>query len=633
MLEMERLLREHGERLDRQVAPVGMSELEQRIADDLSATEVFEFEQAPLRRWSSRFGPVVGVAAAAVFVAVGLGFVVASRSQTEPPLQTSPTTSTTLEPEPSTTLPTEPPAQDITLAVAEAFMQAWVAGDGEALVDMFAEDGTFEGWLVGPDQLPALHDFFRALGWTFSDADCRSASDSREIQCNYTGQDDLLTALGRGPATGSLLLEISDGKITRLVDQLNFDTYIPTWDTFFYWLQANHADDIAVMFYPDQFNPRLDPAAIALWERYTDDASLAAFARDVAHTDQARGAATETSLATAEDFLAAWIAGDGHAAARLFNADGTYGAGVVAPDQLPALHDWYRAVGWEFRDLSCEAESVATPNGEVVVNCTLTGDNDLGRALDWAPVTDNFQIVANGGLDRATEHFGFDAYRDLWFMFKDWVTETHPDDLERMFLHPAAPWPGVRTVTADPPFEALNAYPLLTDDSIGLWELHVDEFITSPTAVVQANEELEVAKYVAKAVSLCTAADAEFAEEVAGLMQATTDKFQQYHVGFSDLESVATWHHAQTRYADRVIAELSTLPVPELIADDIDRFVTLMQQETDLNRQVAAAAAAGDQSAVDTLTGQRVDATHAKDGLAFGIGYSLYACPVSSAGA
>jgi hypothetical protein len=558
--------------------------------------------------------------AAAIAVALGLGLFIASRSHTESPVQPAPTS--TQAPEPATEVEA--------LAVAEAFMQAWVAGDGEALVDMFAADGTFEGWMVGPDQMPALHDFFRAVGWTFTNAGCRRAG---QIQCDYAMQDDLLTALGRGPATGTLIVEITDGKISRLVDQLNFDTYVPTWDTFFDWLRRNHPDDIAVMFYPDNFNPRLDPTAIALWERFTDGASLAAFAADAEQTEQSRQQVTESSLATAESFLAAWIAGDGDAAARLFTSDGTYGSGVVSPDQLAALHDWYRAVGWEFRALGCQAGSAGTPNGEVVVGCTFTENNDLGRALDWAPITDSFGIVVNGGLRRASERFGFDAYRDLWFTFKDWVAEAHPDDLDRMFLHPREPWPGVRTFTGDPPFEALNAYPLLTDDSITLWEQYVDEFITSTTAIARARDDLIVARFVAEAVSLCTAADAEFAAEVNGMMQTETDNFQQYQVGFPDLQSVADWHDAQTRYADRVIAELTTLPVPELIADDVGRFFTLMEEETELNRQIAAAAAANDQSAVDTLTRRRVDATHAKDGLAFRIGYALWTCPVSSAGA
>ena len=71
-------------------------------------------------------------------------------------------------------------------------------------------------------------------------------------------------------------------------------------------------------------------------------------------------------------------------------------------------------------------------------------------------------------------------------------------------------------------------YPLLTDDSITLWEQYVDEFIGSPTVLADAMADLEVAKYVAQAVSICTAADAEFGIEVAGLVQTATDNFQQY---------------------------------------------------------------------------------------------------------
>jgi hypothetical protein len=58
-----------------------------------------------------------------------------------------------------------------------------------------------------------------------------------------------------------------------------------------------------------------------------------------------------------------------------------------------------------------------------------------------------------------------------------------------------------------------------------------------------------------------------------------------------------------------------------------------MEEENNLTRRVAAAAIAGDQALVDTLIGQRVDATHRKDMLAFRIGYALYECPIWSGGA
>ena len=188
-------------------------------------------------------------------------------------------------------------------------------------------------------------------------------------------------------------------------------------------------------------------------------------------------------------------------------------------------------------------------------------------------------------------------------------------------------------MTMDPPFEALNAYPLLTQDSIRLWERMVAEFVDSEPAVTRAEEELNVARYVGEAVAACTAADTDFRAEVEGLMRFETRNFQQFFIGFPDLQSVADWHEAQARHADDVIARLRALAVPEEIADSVDRFLVLAKEETDLNRQVASAAKAGDQATVDALTGQRIDATHAKDGIAFSIGYALWTCPVSNAGA
>jgi len=74
-------------------------------------------------------------------------------------------------------------------------MAAWVAGDGEGIVDMFGADGTFEGWLVGPEQIPALHDWFAAAGWVFRDDRGRLSSGSGRVDCGYTMEDDLLRAL------------------------------------------------------------------------------------------------------------------------------------------------------------------------------------------------------------------------------------------------------------------------------------------------------------------------------------------------------------------------------------------------------------------------------------------------------
>ena len=53
--------------------------------------------------------------------------------------------------------------QTAKLDTAEAMM-ALVKGDGEAVATTFAADGTWEGFAVAT--LPALHDWYRAVGWS-----------------------------------------------------------------------------------------------------------------------------------------------------------------------------------------------------------------------------------------------------------------------------------------------------------------------------------------------------------------------------------------------------------------------------------------------------------------------------------
>jgi hypothetical protein len=457
---------------------------------------------------------------------------------------------------------------------------------------------------------------------------------SGRVHCDYTSEWKLSRALGIDPWRVVNVLEIEDGHVQSLRVEGDQGALDATWNPFRDWVERNHTDDVALMFDPDGSNPILDDVSIALWERYTDEESLASFVTHAQQSLQAQQSVVESSLATVNAFMAAWVAGDGEAAAGLFNPGGTYGAGVTDPEGFAALHDWYRAVGWEFQNMGCRPDDAATPNGQVVVGCSFTAENDLGRALDWPLVRDGFNLVIDDGrIDLAWEFFGFDAYRDLWFTFKDWVAANHPSDLERMFLHPTQGWPGVRTSTMMPPFEALNAYPLFDESSIALWEQYTDEFVASSEAVARATKELEAARFVAGAVEMCIVANDDFSAEVDGLMHSETEDFQQFFVDFSALQSVADWHEARARHADAVIARLRALPAPGGMAGSLDQLFTLMEEENNLTRQVAAAAIAGDQALVDTLIGQRVDATHRKDMLAFRIGYALYECPIWSGGA
>jgi hypothetical protein len=195
------------------------------------------------------------------------------------------------------------PVTNEDLAVGEAFMEAWVDGDGEAAAAMFAPEGTFDGFQ--PTIFPALHDWFRAGGWTFGGGGCGRHGGYGEpgarldvVGCGFTFENDLTRALGIRPVPKDLSIAIEAGRIETAwfggggdcchnmfgsPDPLRRDLTGPgpdlfgaVWDMFIEWLSSNHPEDFGRMYdpdygYPVPGYPILDPASIELWERYTDE--------------------------------------------------------------------------------------------------------------------------------------------------------------------------------------------------------------------------------------------------------------------------------------------------------------------------------------------------------------------------
>jgi hypothetical protein len=266
--------------------------------------------------------------------------------------------------------------------------------------------------------------------------------------------------------------------------------------------------------------------------------------------------------AVAASFMAAWVRGDGRAAASLFAAEGKFHG--VEPGMLATLHDWYRAVGWEIQGEGCELISPM----RTVVSCRYAFENELTRGLGIKPVTGSFRVfVEDGAISWVTDQFDFVTYFDFWRTFMDWVLSTHPDDVQQMYGQS----PGVST------------YPLLDQTSIALWEQYTDEFVASP--------------YLAQARAIC---------------QAATDRLQlavsvAASAGSTDLE--AARHRTAARISQAVLAELRTLPSPPAELEGVHEIPSLIERQTDLLRAEAAAAAAGDRERVRIVGVERESLT------------------------
>jgi hypothetical protein len=258
---------------------------------------------------------LVGIAVfvAAVWVVTSMGSLDRSETSVVPggdvtgPAETGPAETGPTETGPAYNGPTYSlgPVTNEDLAVGEAFMQAWVDGDGEAAAAMFAPNATFDGFQ--PAIFPALYDWFRAGGWTFGGGECNASGGYGEpgapldvVGCGFTFENDLTRALGMRPVPKGLSFTIEAGMIETAwfggggdcchnmfgsPDPLRPDLHRggggrdlsgAVWDMFIEWLSTSHAEDFDRMYdpdygYPVPGYPILDTASIKLWERYTDE--------------------------------------------------------------------------------------------------------------------------------------------------------------------------------------------------------------------------------------------------------------------------------------------------------------------------------------------------------------------------
>jgi len=95
--------------------------------------------------------------------------------------------------------PIAEPTMTSTLAVAESFMEAWAAGDGEAVAAMVSAEAT----LGGLELLPPSHDWYRAVGQEFQTKGCEvlpiTFRTFQGVSCEYTFENKLTRALGMEP--------------------------------------------------------------------------------------------------------------------------------------------------------------------------------------------------------------------------------------------------------------------------------------------------------------------------------------------------------------------------------------------------------------------------------------------------
>lgn len=264
----------------------------------------------------------------------------------------------------------------------------------------------------------------------------------------------------------------------------------------------------------------------------------------------------------AESFMEAWVRGDGQAAAADFTSDGVfYGYAEFEPGMLPFLRDWYRSVGQQYQNEGCQFRPTNA------VWCRYTFENKLTRALNQERLTSTFQFFIEGGaIDHVRDNFSLytvSDYGDIWDLFLKWVKIRAESNFESMYDTDAG-------------------HPLLDPTSIELWEHYSDDFAAS-------------APYLTEAQAICrTATDR---------LDAAMTEFEATRPPGPGptLEDMAAQSEAAVEFSEQAVAELRALPPLLGTRIPFDVIILIWEAKIDHNRQLAAAASAGDGALLSTL--------------------------------
>ena len=322
-------------------------------------------------------------------LAVGLVLAACSSSQesSDPPTTTSPTpSSVTSTATPSTTTSTTiAPA-----AIARTFVES-VGSSIDRAIEVVAPGAAVE--VAGADSYEDLEGWLEwniALGWSQTDVNCSGQGAS--IVCAYTYSTPWMEQTDVAPHRGSTYtLQIEDGMITSIGEDLDLDPFWPLWKDFTRWIAIEHAD--AGILEGDE--PILTEEALARWHE------LSAEFTERLVLLKAGNAYVDALLSLDPSRLELVAGGDPDVHEDLY------------------LQGWTTALNYRLAERSCDVA-----RGRLA--CTMAGTDDLGDVLG-VTYSDRFDISLSGErIVRIIWSTSADP-QAIFDDFQDWLRAQQPE--------------------------------------------------------------------------------------------------------------------------------------------------------------------------------------------------------------
>ena len=368
---------------------------------------------------------VAAVTFGAAVAVIGTFALLSSRSATEQPPATTPTTVvTTTEADNFDAL-----TQDA-VRTTEAFLGARQRFDSDAALALVADDAIVS---VGPaDSKAALApemEWQEATGLVVEPDRCEVLTTTPQsdgavaVRCTAVVTSPI--AATQGDADGvvfSYEATVRDDAITsiELVDLGAYSTVV--WEPFEGWVSQSRPESHSIMYLDGGSSVALSDESIALWRQYTTE-----YVNEQVHSE---------AFSVVTSFLDLRYRNVISDAQELLAADAVldWGPGYTR-ENLPEGRGWEDATGIEFEPGTCVVLSASSDgeNGEVVdFRCSVYVTSSIASAVGDSGVEDCVDLTVNGSLITRAElgsgcTGGFNFASRMFRPFETWLEDAHPE--------------------------------------------------------------------------------------------------------------------------------------------------------------------------------------------------------------
>jgi hypothetical protein len=380
-------------------------------------------------------GLLIAVAAAVVLVLIGA--VIYFRGREETPVVTQP-------PEESAT-PVE---------IATAFLEAYSTFDVDEAFTYLAADVVGLG-TIEEERLSAR--FLQAIGDKTILGPCEETGTEPTrtvVHCTFDWHQLRSDEIGLGPYEGDYDITIEERKVVAFSIEGSIADFSPQiWEPFAAWVQANHPDDVAVMYDPYPTGWRITEESISLWEQRNKEwvAAVQALAEWPPATETATG------------FVEAYAGFDTEAATSYLAENANVTLFQNQGEDWQAGNRFMEATGFQLFPGQCE--ELSTSPTRATVRCPFDYHALGSDQIGMGPFTDSYITVTveGGEIVSAVMVFEYAANRfsaQMWEPFAAWIRENHPEDIPTMY--------------EDGDSQTLESH---SDESTALWAERIAEYV------------------------------------------------------------------------------------------------------------------------------------------------------------